>query len=169
MNLREPISGDFDFYYELKCEPSSIYWGGFDKAPDRNGLNEHFNRFLRKEFPDRDFYILEDEGIPVGYLQLTHNSDTEIEIGYGVSERFRGRGCGYFLLDQAKRIISKMDGCVDLIGYVREDNKSSKKCFEKKGFLSKDEFVERYFAMDKAKVKMFLYIWNKLIEADQRM
>ena len=161
MLLRKPETGDFEFYYELKCEPSSVYWSGFEKAPDKENLRGHFKRLIDKDFPNRDFYILEDQGRPVGYLQLTRNNDREVEIGYGVSERYRGCGYGYFLLDQAKEIVAGMDGCVNLIGYVRDDNHSSKKCFEKNRFERRQDYVERYFALEDKKKKMYLYIWNK--------
>ncbi|MBR3171048.1 MAG: GNAT family N-acetyltransferase [Lachnospiraceae bacterium] len=161
MILRLPVKNDFDFYYELKCEPSSIYWSGFASAPDREKLYVHFMRFVKNNFPDRDFYILEDQGVPTGYLQLTHNNATEIEIGYGVSEKYRGRGYGYCILDQAKQIVAKMNGCINLIGYVRDDNYSSKKCFEKNGFFRNGTYVKRYFALDSSDAKMYLYYWNK--------
>lgn len=161
MLLREPCAEDFEFYYELKCEPSSVYWSGFEKAPDKENLNRHFQRLINKEFANRDFYMLEDKGRLVGYIQLTHNTDTEVEIGYGVSEKYRGHGYGYFLLAQAKELVCRMDECVNLIGYVRDDNHSSKKCFEKNGFERKPEYVERYFALESKNMKMFLYKWNK--------
>lgn len=162
--LREPNLRDFDFYYKLKCEYSSVYWSGFERPPHKETLQNHFMKFVNKEINDKDFYILEDREIPVGYLQLTHNNESEVEIGYGVSEDYRGHGYGYYLLSYAKSIISDMRGRVNLIGYVRDDNYSSKKCFVKNGFLRKEEYVKRYFALDKQSVKMFLYIWNKDID-----
>ena len=158
--LREPNKEDFEFYYKLKCEPSSIYWSGFEEAPDEEDLRRYFLRLVNKEIQGRDFYTLEDKGNPVGYLQLTHNNELEIEIGYGVSEKFRGHGYGYYLLNRAKEIVANISGCVNLIGYVREDNYSSKRCFEKNCFERRDDFVERYFALDKKNMKMYLYVWN---------
>ena len=164
MIFRDPKIEDFEFYYELKCEPSSIYWSGFEKAPDKDNLYGHFVNIINKGIPGRDFYILEDNGIPVGYIQLTHNSGNEVEIGYGVSEKYRGKGYGYSLLEKAKDIVANMSSCVNLIGYVREDNYSSKKCFEKNHFEHRTDYVERYFALEKKKIKMYLYIWNREIQ-----
>lgn len=161
MLLRKPQIEDFDFYYELKCEPSSVYWSGFEKAPDKENLYGHFLKLVNREYSSRDFYFLEDKGRPVGYIQLTHNSDTEVEIGYGVSEKYRSCGYGYFLIAQAKEIIFQMDGIVNLIGYVRDDNHSSKKCFEKNGFERRHDYVKRFFALESKYMKMYLYRWNK--------
>ena len=161
MMLRSPCENDFDFYYNLKCEPSSVYWSGFEKEPDRENLKAHFHKLITGGFPERTLYILEDEKMPVGYIQLTRNNPSEIEIGYGVSERFRGNGYGVQLLLEAKKIVAGATGDIRLIGYVRDDNYASKRCFEKAGFLSRDAYVERYFAKDQSEKKMYLYEWNK--------
>ncbi len=165
MVLRTAKIEDFNFYYDLKCEPSSIYWSGFSNAPDKNSLRNHFLRLINGEILNRDFYIAEDKGVPVGYLQLTHNTDTEVEIGYGVSERFRGNGYGAFLIGEAKRLVAEMTVLVNLIGYVRDDNYSSKRCFEKNGFVRRERYDVRHFAIDNADVKMYLYEWNKKMDA----
>lgn len=164
MKLRLPQTSDFEFYYDLKCESSSIYWGGFEKPPDKEGLRIHFLRLMQGEIPKRKLYLLEDQGRPVGYLQLTRNSETEIEFGYGVSERFRGCGYGSAIVGEAKRLVSEMENTVDLIAYVREDNYASRKCCEKNGMLQTDKYDIRHFALDRADVKMDQYRWNKQMD-----
>ena len=49
MRLRDSRQDDFEFYYNLKCESSSIYWSGFAKAPERDNLENHFSKLMRGE------------------------------------------------------------------------------------------------------------------------
>ena len=83
MILRNGTEDDLTFYYDLKCEPTAIFWGGFSHKPDFEGLKDHYNKLISGAISGKDLYILEDNDLPVGYLQLTHNNDKEIEIGYG--------------------------------------------------------------------------------------
>ena len=66
-----------------------------------------------------------------------------------------------FLLTEAKEIIREMPEVVNLIGYVRKDNIASMKCFRKACFQERNEYIERYFAIDGENKKMFLFIWNR--------
>ena len=92
MNIRKATPRDFEFYYSLKCEKTAVYWGGFDKAPQYDVLSSHFHKLISGQICNRTFYIAEDDQQSVGYLQLSRNNEAEIEIGYGVSERFSGKG-----------------------------------------------------------------------------
>ncbi len=159
--LREPKYDDFDFLYNLKCEKTSIYWGGFEKAPNRNDFFEHYKKIIEKEYENRQFFILEKYSNPVGYLQLTKNTEYEYEIGYGVSEEYSGKGYGTSILAFAQNIIVQLDRTINLIGYVRKDNIASNACFEKNKFKKYDKYIERYFALDGMNKKMYLYVWNK--------
>lgn len=159
--LREPNYGDFEFLYNLKCEKTSIYWGGFEKAPIKNDFFEHYKKIIEKQYENRQFFILEKCLNPVGYLQLTKNTEYEYEIGYGVSEKYSSKGYGALILAFAKSIISQMDEVVNLVGYVRKDNIASNLCFEKNNFKKYDKYIERYFALDGMNKKMYLYVWNK--------
>lgn len=151
---------DFDFYYNLKCEESAIYWGGFEKAPDRENFHNHFNKIVTGNYDERQLLFALDSNFLVGFLQLTRNTDSEYEISYGVSEHYRGHGYGYAILEYAKKIIVQMERKVSLIGYVRYDNIASIKCFQYNGFLRCDEFDERFFPIDGEKKKMYLWKWS---------
>ena len=151
---------DFDFYYELKCEESQIYWGGFEKAPNREHLLNHFKKIVVGSSDERQLFFLLDNSRKMGFLQLTKNRKSEYEISYGVSEQFRGHGYGYTILQYAKKVIAEKYRTVDLIGYVRYDNIASIKCFQYNGFLQCDEFYEKFFPIDGENKKMNLWKWS---------
>lgn len=150
---------DFDFYYNLKCEKSQIYWGGFEKAPDREVFLNYYNKIIEESSERRLFFVV-DNTTMVGYLQLTKHKDYEYEVAYGVSEQFRGCGYGYAILDYAKKLFLKMDRDVILVGYVRYDNIASKKCFQRNGFFQCDEYDEKFFPIDGEEKKMYLWKWR---------
>lgn len=62
MKVRKAYIGDFDFYYKLKSEPSSIYWGGFSEAPSIEGLQAFWGKYVVQDSIEREHLIMEDGG-----------------------------------------------------------------------------------------------------------
>lgn len=162
--LREGKFEDFEFYYNIKSEKSSVYWGGFDTKPSYEKLQKYYRKLINGEI-NRKLYIMFADTNPAGYLQLAKNAENKYEISYGVSEKYRGNGYGSYIISYAKNIVANKNAY--LIGYVREDNVASIKCFRKNGFRKSREYDERYFEKDREFKKMNLWLWSsKMNEED---
>lgn len=155
MYIKKAMEDDFDFYYLIKCEKSFVDIGGFITPPNREKFLDHYTQLIQGN--ETILFMVWDEDMPVGYLQLTRNSELEIEIGYGVSEKYRGKGYGTFAVSAALEICHNMDPCINVIGYIREDNISSQKCFEKNGFCRQKKFKVHNFPLAGGDMKMYLY------------
>ena len=57
ITFRTAKNEDFDFYYNIKCEESQIYWGGFDKAPDREHFLNHYNDIIAGKKMDANYFL----------------------------------------------------------------------------------------------------------------
>lgn len=64
---------DFDFFYDLKCEDSNIFWTGHGEKPERDNLLSFFAKAVEDaDKPGtRKIYIVEDDGMKVGHLYIT--------------------------------------------------------------------------------------------------
>ena len=62
VNLRKASAKDFDFYYGLKCEPSSVYWSGFVEAPTVEGLKSFWRKLVEQRNTEREILFLEEGG-----------------------------------------------------------------------------------------------------------
>ena len=130
IEIRNANKEDFDFYYSLKSEKTAIYWSGFDHAPDKGNMEDFWKKNVVNHSGNRDILILSDNGIDVGYSQITHGGE-ELEYAMGVCEEYRGMNYGGKLIKET----AKLYPGTTMISYVREDNIASQRCLEKNGFI----------------------------------
>lgn len=141
MELKHVEKFDFDFYYKLKCEKSAIDWGGWEYAPSRKRMLEHFESFLKRNLNEGRLYIIQEEGVSVGYIQYTFYGN-EAEIAIGIAEGNRGKGYGASGIYQA---VNRLWGrYTSVIAWIREDNIMSQKIFKKNGFVGTSEKRDIY-------------------------
>lgn len=64
---------DFDFFYDLKCEDSNVFWTGHGEKPKRENLLSFFIKAIENadRSDARKIYIVEDDGMRVGHLYIT--------------------------------------------------------------------------------------------------
>lgn len=163
--LRNAKEEDFQYYFDLKCEKSDIYWMGFEKAPDRDKLFNIFRDRVKIETPEigekRIKVIISDE-LVVGYVQYTFN-EKEIELGIGISEKNQNCGIGTIAL---KLILQDCRNDKRIIfARVRDDNLASQKIFEKNGFRP-TEIIEKVFYPNVNKVinlRKYIYKESEVI------
>lgn len=48
VSIRLAAPEDFEFFYQLKCEPSNIFWTGFDTPPERTSFQKWYERINSK-------------------------------------------------------------------------------------------------------------------------
>ena len=46
VSIRLAAPEDFEFFYQLKCEPSNIFWTGFDTPPERTSFQKWYERII---------------------------------------------------------------------------------------------------------------------------
>lgn len=94
VKLRLAVPEDFDFFYELKCEESNIYWTGHGEKPNREKLYLFFIGAIehahKKEA--RKIFIIEDSGVPVGHLYLIPDWETgSFELAPGIQKNIEAK------------------------------------------------------------------------------
>lgn len=161
LQLCKGVREDFEFYYNLKSEPSTVHWEGYSKKPDKQGLKQYFYSLVDNQL-NKQIYFIKDTGRegPYGYIQLTFVTEAVLEIGYAVCERFRGNGYGQY----AVGAIKKEGACLGktLTGYVADNNIASRKCFEKNGFRKKaDNYKVCYFPFFGKDIKLYQYVLER--------
>ncbi|MEN3158169.1 GNAT family protein [Alkalimonas sp. NCh-2] len=140
---------DFDIYLSLKSEPLNIYWSGFEKAPDKEGLMQHFCKALRSEC--REVYLLKAGNEGVGYLYLDYSAELQqVELAYGISEKWAGRGLAKIMIMQAIQKIRP--GYNLLIAWIAESNIASIKTAVALGFSAGEKRERRELAQFSAPV-----------------
>ena len=147
----------FHFYYELKCEASAIYWGGFSSPPSYEKLYNHFLNIIESE-SIMLFFIIDEQKNLVGYFQLSQISETEMRIGYEVSEAYRGKGYGTYAVSKALELCHNQNAAYILAAYIAPDNIASVKCFEKNGFISQDAYKLTWFQNQQRDLPMVLFL-----------
>ncbi len=152
--LRQATLNDFDFYYRLKCEESSIYWSGFSNSPNRNQLYTFWQTIIDGSIVGRTIYILSVDFSPVGYVQVVEENG-RLGLSMGIVENARGKGYGSLIIRKA----------IDLKGlrhtyycYIREDNNASIKSFEKNGFQKTGFSYMQMFENDEKEYQMNEYL-----------
>lgn len=67
VSIRLAAPEDFEFFYQIKCEPSNIFWTGFDKPPEKEHLRAWFADMISRQ-ADRSsrkiYMILDHDNVP---------------------------------------------------------------------------------------------------------
>lgn len=144
----------FDDFLQLKSESENIYWSGFIQAPKRENLDQHFRSAI--ESSTREFYLLLEENIAIGYLYIDHNeSSNDFEISYGISKKKSGHGLAKFMI---QKWLSKMEGqSTKIFAWIAISNVPSIKSVEALGFVKTQAEETRIFAQETTPVKFCRY------------
>lgn len=141
INIKLATKDDFEFFYDLKCENSNIFWTGNGEKPLRKNIKNFFDSCLEKEnlLYERKIFIVYDEDIRVGYLYVIPNGD-DVDLPVAIAEAHRGRGFA------EKAILcgieySKNKGFRRLVGHIREDNLASTNVYKKCGGYFTDNYI----------------------------
>ena len=95
--------------------------------------------------PDELFFLVMDDGNPVGQLRLTKCGGCA-EISYSIAPDKRGIGYGTAVIELAKEVVrNDHPDITRLIAKVKPNNVISSRCFEKNGFVG--TFCQYEFAV----------------------
>lgn len=102
--LRQAELKDFAFFLKMKSEDSNIHWSGHNSKPEPRALEAWFGEQLHSE--KRKIYLAFDIfSQPVGCLYVDLIDFGNVEISYGISADFGGRGFGKKLIAAAIDLI----------------------------------------------------------------
>lgn len=92
------------------------------------------------------FFILEDDGNPIGQIRIKFEKDDEGIISFSISKEFRGFGFGKEILRLIEEQLNKINMKCKLIGLVKIDNIASQKSFAINGYteIKLDENSMKY-------------------------
>lgn len=151
---------NFDNFFKIKSEDNSVYWSGFDSAPNYDVFKEYYRKELARSDRTIIFLYIDDE--IAGYIAVDLNLEIrEVEIGYGVLKAFSRQGLGRKLIEYSieysKKELLEAD---HMIAWIAENNIASIKIVLGNGFSKTDEFEYRDFKQEKDKVKFHKYFLN---------
>ncbi len=145
---------EYDFYYNLKCEESNIYWTGHDKKPDYNSFkNWYVDNVLSKKL---SFYIIKWRDVNVGaiYYNMVSNDFCNY-LGLAITEKVQGKGIATLAVTKfIEHIRMIYPDCTKIGFYIREDNTVSQNIHKKLGCVKTGETEELYLASEKKNIIM---------------
>lgn len=164
VSIRLAAPEDFEFFYQLKCEPSNIFWTGFDKPPEKEHLRAWFADMISRQ-ADRSsrkiYMILDHDSVPhpqmVGYVYLDPVAADSCETSIAVSEQFWGRHYAQTAWSLVEKGAKQM-GFRQIIAFIREDNIASIKMHTACGAVMTNDFEMAYIPQLQKEVKMVKFV-----------
>ena len=137
LDLRPADPADRDRWLDVRNDEMSRRYSNNHDPIDPAA---HASWFAAALANDRErLFVCEQADTFAGYLRLTLRDPGEVEISYAVAPGMRGRGIGYRLLEEAKRLSAgEFPGKV-LFGEVLPENAASLRLFEKSGFTREEQ------------------------------
>ncbi len=148
IKLKGASLNDFEDYYQIRCEPSDIYWMGHTSPPDYQMIRGVFSERLAPktliEVGDKVIYMAKDaNGDTVGFAMLSLTEDG-IEIGISLLQRYQGLGYGTEIISEITSLaIGEYEQT--LFARIRDDNTASQRIFLKNGFKRTEQFEMREY------------------------
>lgn len=129
--VRRANEGDLELLFRWANDPLTRRLS-FNSEPI--SLENHRTWFSKKNAdPNAYLYIFEFENIPVG--QIRFDISEVATIAYGLDEHYRGMGLGIEIVRKGIQMFRTDSGFTgSIIAYVKDENTSSKRVFEKLGF-----------------------------------
>lgn len=155
---------DFEDYYQIRCEPSDIYWMGHTSAPDYLMIYGVFSERLGpktlSEVGDKVIYMAKDtndETIGFTMLSLT---DSGIEIGISLSQKKQGMGFGTEMISETLTLALVYD--TTIYARIRDDNTASQRIFTKNGFVKTEQYeMKQYPQVGYVAFRKYIFEKNK--------
>lgn len=163
VSIRLAMPEDFEFFYQIKCEPSNIFWTGFDKPPEKEHLRKWFTDIISRQadkLSRKIYMILEHDTISlqtVGYMYLDLTPTDVCETSIAVSEQFWGRHYAQTAWCLVEKEAKQM-GFREVIAFIREDNVASIKMHTACGATATNEYKMHYIPQLQKDVKMVKFI-----------
>lgn len=156
--LVEATLDHFESFYILKCERTNIEWTGFSQAPSQ----DYFYKWYIKQLcsTKRSIYFLLVDNNLAGYCYLDTIDEYTVEIAYGISELYSGKGKGTELIAAIIDVLGER-GIRSVVAWVSEANIGSSKILLKNSFIKKSQSEYRQLPL-KMNASLF-YLWQRKI------
>lgn len=131
---------DFEDYYHIKSDKSSVLWSGFEAGPEKTALKSHFQKLLSSD--NLQIYYLKNritDGL-IGYVQTVSDKE-EIEVSHSILEDYQGKGYGALIYELLIDDIKKQ-GYKRIIAWISDKNIASIKNLLSNGFIKDSSWKE---------------------------
>jgi len=160
--LKPTTTEDFEEYYQVRSDPTDIYWNGYTSKPERESFQLGFLKrtaSARFENPgDRRNYLIQtvEDNTTVGFLQLIMRENA-VEIGYSVSQPYQRKGYASAALNMGIELAKEFRFPIKVS--IRDDNIASQKVALRNGFLPTENYEERkYPVVGRIKLRDYLLV-----------
>ena len=154
VDLVKATQADIDFYYNLKCEKSNIYWSGLLTRPDYDDFKDWYEiNVINNKI---SFYFITHNNLKVGaiYYRIIDENHCNY-LGLAVTEKVEGRGIATFAVSKfLEHIRMTNPKCKIIDFYIRIDNFASQKVHEKLGFKKTGKTEAVYLESEGKKITM---------------
>jgi len=164
--IKKTTLSDFDFFCQIKSEPSVIYWSGFKKKPNCTQLKKWFKKILltKRAFLNkkRIIYIIHYAGEKAGFFYFDILNKNTIEISIAISEKFQGKGLGRTALKKIIKMIKRDYKKPAIIAWIFDINIASINVFTRNGFFPTDETKRKTIRLKNKKeiMRKYIYLWK---------
>ncbi len=135
LSVRLAEAGDAELLWHW-ANDKSVRERSFNQEPIP--WESHLEWFSRRlASPDTKFYLLLEDGEPVGQIRYDRDADGQAaEISFSIAKENRGRGFGIKVLRLTAERAARDLSCREIVGFVIEDNEASSKAFLRAGFTT---------------------------------
>lgn len=156
VSIRKATLTDFDFFYEIKCEETNIFWTGHLEKPEKDNLFSFFESAIKDamNYNSRKIYIVEDDMNKIGYLYIIPSNES-FELSSAISHKYQKKGYGKKAIMLGLEEGKKM-GFKRMVSSIREDNIASLKAYTACGVVVTDEYRNVYIPRLDKEVKMYI-------------
>lgn len=152
---------DIDAFYELKADPSNVFWTGWKNLPEYSNIKKFVENVINnlKTIQDRRIYVAEDNGEIIGYVYIDYVNEDTFHLSPAVHSKYQGKGYGKELIGLGLKEGLRL-GYKNMEAYIREDNVVSQKCFEYNGAHKTDTYQNKYIENQEKEIKMIRYLYE---------
>jgi RimJ/RimL family protein N-acetyltransferase len=133
IKYRKANISDINIYFEWLNDPQVR-----EKSFNVNHIKweDHCEWFNDKiNDPNYSFYIFQSNQENIGQVRIHKVNKNESEIGISIATKYRGQGYGSQMLIEACNDYFKSSKLIIINAFIKNENISSRKTFEKAGFI----------------------------------
>ncbi|MDO9001527.1 MAG: GNAT family N-acetyltransferase [Bacteroidota bacterium] len=148
LQMRLAQLNDIDLYFDW-ANDTLVRSNSYNN--EKIEYTQHVNWFKNKLNSNNCFfYLFLNETNPIGQVRI-ENLDNEIIIGISIDKKYRGKGFGVEMLEQASENYLNQNPTKEITAYIKTENTASINLFTKAGFIKTDSVVQNGFKSFKFK------------------
>jgi len=132
LNYRLATPEDIDLIFKWANDPVTRH-NSFNT--EKISYKNHINWYNKQIESDENLILIfEIDSIPLGMVRF-HKEDDSWTIGINISEAYRGQGLSVQMLREAAKYLFSNYKEGIIIAFIKKENITSQKAFEKAGFI----------------------------------